>query len=234
MGKRSNLPRVARDFYPTPLRGATPLFQFLRRDGIKTFAEICAGPSPDKYQLVQHLEAGGFHAAYAGDVATGQDALKLTKADLNGADAIVTNPPTKYEWENPKGSTTHLLCHLLQHGLDLGVPAWWLIAHDFVTSLKAAPYLKYCPDIVVIARMKWFPGSEFGAMDSFSWFKFDPAYRLGVTVIHHRDACLTSVNACHCCRRLFEARRSSHRYCSDVCRQRAHRSQEGAFRVTGA
>ncbi|MET4483150.1 hypothetical protein [Bradyrhizobium sp. F1.13.3] len=233
MGKRSSYPRAPRDLYPTPRRGAEPLFQFLRRDRVRTFAEFCAGPSPDKYQLVQHLEAAGFRAVYAGDIATGRDALTLTRADLNGADAIVTNPPTKHEWENPKGSTTHLLCDLIQHGLDLGVPAWLLIAHDFVTSLKATPYLKYCPDIVVIPRMKWFPGSKSGAMDSFSWFKFDPAYRLGTTVVHHRDASLTSVSTCQCCGRPFEPVRSSARFCSDRCRQRAHRAhQEDAAGVT--
>ena len=122
MGKRSNFERAPRDYYPTPLTGAAPLFPFLRRDGITTFAEICGGGG----HLKRHLESDGLRCTYFGDIATGRNALDLSVADLNGGMPI-TNPPTK------QGSTCHLLCDLLRHFLALGVPAWWLIHHDFVS-----------------------------------------------------------------------------------------------------
>jgi hypothetical protein len=101
MGKRSDFPRRERDYYATPYKGAEPLFPFLARDNVMKFAEICRGQD----HLVRHLRDGaGLECVYKGDIATGQDALKLTVADLNGGMPI-TNPPTKYPWENPKGST---------------------------------------------------------------------------------------------------------------------------------
>ena len=142
MGKRSNYARRERDYYATPAKGAAPLLTFLIRDGIRDFAEICAGND----HLVRRLKSAGLRCVYKGDIATGQDALKLTLADLNNAQAVITNPPTKYAEE--RGSTTRLLTDLLQHVLDLGVPAWWLIHHDWVTSLRAVPFLKHCSDIV--------------------------------------------------------------------------------------
>ena len=88
MGKRSNFDRVPRDFYPTPYAAVPPLIPFLR--GVRTFAEPCCGDGA----LVRHLESFGLRCVYAGDIATGQDALALTVADCNGA-PIITNPPYK-------------------------------------------------------------------------------------------------------------------------------------------
>ena len=85
MGKRSNFERIPRDFYPTPYAAVPPLIPHLR--GVRTFAEPCCGDGA----LVRHLEGHGLRCVYAGDIATGQDALTL---DTYGdADAIITNPP---------------------------------------------------------------------------------------------------------------------------------------------
>ena len=149
MGKRSNFPRRARDFYATTAEGAAPLLPFLRRDGVTTFAEICVGQG----DLKRHLEADGLRCVYEGDIVSGRDALGLTLADLNGGIPI-TNPPTKYPDENPRGSTCRLLCDLVQHFLDLGTPAWWFIHHDWVTTLRAVPFLAHCSDIVPAPRIK--------------------------------------------------------------------------------
>src|SRR6478672_4103475 len=89
MGKRSNFERIPSDFYPTPKKAVEPLIPFLR--GIRTFAEPCAGEG----DLVRHLESFGLRCTYAGDIATGQDALALTTADLGSADAAITNTPYK-------------------------------------------------------------------------------------------------------------------------------------------
>ena len=71
MGKRSNFERKERDFYPTPAKAVLPLIPHLRSAGIKTFAEPCCG----RGHLVRHLESFGLTCVYAGDIATGQDAL---------------------------------------------------------------------------------------------------------------------------------------------------------------
>src|SRR3954453_18099080 len=53
MGKRSKFERREADFYPTPQAAAVPLFPYLRRSGVRTFAEPCAGDGA----LVRHLES---------------------------------------------------------------------------------------------------------------------------------------------------------------------------------
>ena len=97
MGKRSfgQFGRRDRDQYPTPPKAVTPLIPYLR--GIKTFAEFCAGDGA----LVRALESYGLTCAYSGDISTGQDALTLTAADCNGADAGITNPPHTREVLHP-------------------------------------------------------------------------------------------------------------------------------------
>ena len=88
MSKRlnSNYPLAPRDFYPTPFKAVQPLIPHL--DGIRRFAEPCCGEG----DLVRHLESFGLRCVYAGDIATGQDALELTSDDIAGA-PIITNPP---------------------------------------------------------------------------------------------------------------------------------------------
>src|SRR6478672_4825201 len=85
MGKRSIFERADRDFYRTPFAAVPPLIPHLR--GIRMFAEPCAGDGA----LVRHLESFGLRCVYAGDIATGQDALALDT--FGDADAIITNPP---------------------------------------------------------------------------------------------------------------------------------------------
>jgi len=106
MGKRSNFERIPRDFYPTPAAAVPPLLPFLR--GVRTFAEPCCGGRA----LVRHLEACGLRCVYAGDIATGQDALALDH--YGAADAIITNPPY----------TRHLMHRLIAHFQRLHQPGY--------------------------------------------------------------------------------------------------------------
>src|SRR6185436_11636738 len=85
MGKRSSFERIPRDFYPTPAAAVPPLIRYLR--GVRSFAEPCCGDGA----LVRHLEPYGLRCVYAGDIATGQDALALNH--YGAVDAIITNPP---------------------------------------------------------------------------------------------------------------------------------------------
>ena len=85
MGKRSNFERREADFYPTPRAAVVPLVPHLRRGGIRTFAEPCAGDGA----LVRHLESFGLRCVYSGDIRNGQDALAL---DNYGASVQAARP----------------------------------------------------------------------------------------------------------------------------------------------
>ena len=177
MGKRSSFKRIPRDLYPTPFKAVVPLIPYLRRDGVHSFAEPCDGGG----NLIDHLESFGLTCAYRGDIATGRDALALTVAACRGADAIITNPPYRYETDPPR--TRRLMHDLIMH-LQRIAPTWLLIDHDWMTNLCAAPYLPHCSDIVVVGRVKWFPDTDNGGKDNYSWYRFDANHR-GGTAIHN-------------------------------------------------
>jgi hypothetical protein len=62
-----------------------PLISWLR--GVRTFAEPCCGDGA----LVRHLESFGLRCAYAGDIATGQDAFR-PGASPKGPPALKLQP----------------------------------------------------------------------------------------------------------------------------------------------
>ena len=72
MGKRTSFERREADFYPTPFKAVPPLIPYLRRDDIKTFAELCCGEG----DLIRHLESFGLKCVHSGDIRTGQDAWR--------------------------------------------------------------------------------------------------------------------------------------------------------------
>lgn len=207
MGKRSAFERRPGDFYPTPRAAVEPLVPYLRR--IRSFAEPCAGDG----DLVRHLESFGLHCAYAGDIRTGHDAFALDRYD--GADAIITNPPY----------TRDLMHRLIAHFQRI-LPTWLLLDADWASTKQAAPYLPCCSDIVAIGRVKWIEGSKYTGKDNHAWFRFDSRHSAGPT-FHGRGngetvrSCRIAV--CEQCRKTYAPQRSSARYCSDTCRQRAHR-----------
>jgi hypothetical protein len=170
MGKRSAFPRIDRDLYPTPRRAVVPLIPHLRASGIETFAEPCAGNG----DLAQHLESFGLRCVYRGDIATGQDARKLTRANCNGADAIVTNPP----------HTRALMHELITRFVSLGLPIWLLIDLDWVANLQATTFLPRCSDVVIVGRVQWFPDTEHSSKENFGWYRFDATHR-GPTAIRN-------------------------------------------------
>jgi hypothetical protein len=211
MGKRSDFERKERDFYPTPFKAVPPLIPHLR--GIRKFAETCCGDGA----LVRHLESlGRLRCVYAGDIATGQDALALTAADCNGADAIITNPP----WNR---SVLHAL---IRHFQQIAPITWLLLDQDWFSTKQAVPYLASCTDILPIGRLKWIEGTEFSGMDNNAWYRFDAHHMAGPILHPFRAAPAASRTAqCQHCRRTYQPQRSTSQFCSDTCRQRAHRSR---------
>ena len=94
---------------------------------------------------MRHLEGFGLRCGYAGDLATGQDALAAT--DFGAVDAIITNPP----YERP-------VMHALIAHFQRIAPTWLLLELDWTATKQAIPYLAACRDIVSIGRLKWISG----------------------------------------------------------------------------
>jgi hypothetical protein len=207
MGKRSNFEHIPRDFYPTPFAAVPPLIAHLR--GVRTFAEPCCGDGA----LVRHLQSFGLHCAYAGDIATGQNALALDT--YGNADAIITNPP--YERK-----TMHAL---IAHFARI-LPTWLLLETDWASTKQAAPFMPWCSDIVSVGRLRWIEGTTMSGKQNFAWYRFDARHLAG-PVFHAHGALPgpSRVSVCAACGKHYRSQRSDSRFCSDTCRQRAHRGR---------
>jgi hypothetical protein len=210
MGKRSNFERIPRDFYPTPHRAVPPLIPHLR--GVRSFAEPCAGDGA----LVRHLEGFGLRCVYAGDIRNGQDALELHH--YGAADAIITNPPY----------TRDLMLRLIEHFQPIA-PTWLLIDFDWSATKQAAEYMTHCSDIVILPRLKWFEGSKNTGKDNHAWYRFDSSYSGGPVLHNNRGhgevVPSRRTRVCEQCRKPYVPQRASSRFCSQTCRQRAHRNR---------
>jgi hypothetical protein len=206
MGKRSDFKRHERDFYPTPFKAVPPLIPHLR--GVRKFAEVCCGDG----QLVQHLESFGLRCIFAGDIHdTGQNALDLTPADLNDADAIITNPPFSEE-------SRPLLRRLIPHFQNIAPAVWLLLPLDFASNRWFAPYLPTCSDIVPIGRVRWIEGTKGNSYENFAWYRFDVSHNTG-PIFHARGGAPAASRTAQCqhCRRIYKPQRSSSQFCSDTC-----------------
>lgn len=181
MSKRAtgDFPRIEKDFYPTPFKAVLPLIPYLRRDGIQTFAEPGCGDG----DLIRHLRSFGLSCVSRGDIRFGQDALQLTVADLNDAQAIISNLP--FEYPEARSKLPRLMLDLMRHFLHLDVLSYLLLPHDFLTNEYAAPFMKRCSDIIVVGRLKWIANSEHDSgFDNSVWGRFDAQHR-GNTAFHN-------------------------------------------------
>jgi hypothetical protein len=210
MGKRSNFGRREADFYPTPLAAVVPLIPYLR--GIRSFAEPCAGDG----DLVRHLESFGLRCVYSGDIRDGQDALE--RDDYGGADCVITNPP----FARP-------VMHALIEHFQRIAPTWLLIDYDWSATKQAAPFMPHCSDIVILPRLKWFPGSKNTGKDNHAWYRFDIRHKSGPVLHNNRGHAEVipsrRTRVCEQCRKPYEPQRSSSRFCSQACKQSAYRNR---------
>jgi hypothetical protein len=136
----------------------------------RSFAEPCCGD----YALVRHLESFGLRCAYAGDIATGQDAL--SRSSFGKIDAIITNPPHSRE----------IMHRMIMHFMGIA-PTWLLIDNDWSCNEHAGPFLPFCSDIVAIGRVKWIAGSAYAGMENYGWYRFDANHSAG-PAFHGRGA----------------------------------------------
>ncbi|WP_246737536.1 hypothetical protein [Nordella sp. HKS 07] len=206
MGKRSNFERREADFYSTPRAAVFPLIPHLR--GIKCFAEPCCGDGT----LVRHLEGFGLRCVYAGDIRTGQDALKIHH--YGEIDAIITNPPY-----------TRPVMHALIEHFAKTAPTWLLLEYDWTATKQAQPFMRTCSNIVVIGRLKWIPGTRYSGKDNFAWCRFDARHDSG-PILHNGELPSTRrTRLCDGCGGSYRPHRSDSKFCSDRCRQHVHRQR---------
>jgi hypothetical protein len=185
-----------------------PLIPWLR--GVRTFvAEPCCGDGA----LVRHLESFGLRCAYAGDIATGQDALALDQ--YGGAQVVITNPPY----------TRQLMHALIWHFARI-LPTWLLLETDWASTKQAAPCMPSCSNIVSVGRLRWIEGTTMSGMQNFAWYRFVARHSAG-PIFHAHGLVPVSSHATLCgqCGKPYWPQRSDARFCSDTCRQRAHRSR---------
>jgi hypothetical protein len=182
-----------------------PLIPYLRSVG--SFAEPCCGDGT----LVRHLESYGLRCICQGDISAGQDALAIDT--YGGADSVITNPP----W------TRKPLHPLIRH-LQLIAPTWLLLDQDWSGTKQAAPYLMSCSDILPIGRQIWIPGTTMHGKDNAAWYRFDAGHAAGPIFHPFRSAPVSSrATLCRHCRQAYEPQRSSSRFCTQTCKQRAYR-----------
>jgi hypothetical protein len=175
MGKRSSFERIPRDFYVTPYGAVPPLIPHLR--GVRTFAEPCSGDGA----LVRHLESFGLRCGYAGDIATGQDALVLDQ--YGGAQVIITNPPY----------TRPVMHALIEHFAGI-LPTWLLLESDWAHTKQAGPFMPSCSDIVSVGRLRWIAGTTMSSKENFAWYRFDSRHLAGA-IFHARPLATTGGNS---------------------------------------
>lgn len=160
MGKRSNMPRRERDYYPTPAGPVAPLLPHLPYGA--AFAEPCAGDGA----LIRSLEAGGMSCVEALDIeprtymAYRADALGWTPDP--SVDVIITNPPWRRDVLHP------MIVHFARRR-----PTWLLFDADWIHTRQAAPYLQLLRKVVSVGRVKWIPGSPHTGKDNCCWHLFD-------------------------------------------------------------
>ncbi len=180
MGKRSNFARIPKDLYCTiDPRAVPPVIPFLEWEGIRTFIDPCWGWG----HLVGPLTRVGLTCLGRYDIAPKmarkvdpdlpglqghviqRNGLDLTFADLNGADAIIANPP----WSWP------VLSGLIRRWAAMA-PTWLLFYGNWLFSGRAAPFVdRYLTDFVPVPRLQWMPGSDHVEQDSCGWYRFHEA-----------------------------------------------------------
>lgn len=169
MAKRSNFDRFEKDRYLTiDPRAGDALAPYI--EDIETYAEPCVGD----FDLVEQLYWKGKNAVWTGDIETGQDALDLSEKDLNGVDAIITNPP----WSRP------ILHKMILHFSSLR-PTWLLFDAGWMFTKQSKDYIGLCTDIVPVGRLRWIPNTTMQGKDDCAWYKFDKTSKFR-TVFHGR------------------------------------------------
>jgi hypothetical protein len=196
----------------TPLATVRPLIPHLSAARVRTFCEPCCGEG----DLVRHLESFGLRCTYQGDITTGQDALDIERFD----DPPITNLPFSKHM-------TKMMLALIRHFIDHAPYCWVLVPLDRISNRYMKPFMPHCTDIVSAGRNKTLQDGGQG-YDEFAWLRFERAHTSGGAIYHSRYAVFLlrmATRACASCGRAFQPQRTTARFCSATCRQRAHRER---------
>ena len=118
-----------------------------------------------------------------------------------------------------------LLRRLIAHFQNIA-PTWLLLRLGMASTIWMAPLLRHCSDIVVVPRLILIKGTEQGGMEDHAWYRFDINHTAGPVLHNNRGKGEVipprRTRICEQCRKAYEPQRSSSRFCSPACRQRAH------------
>ena len=105
--------------------------------------------------------------------------------------------------------------------------AWLLFDADWAHTKQSTTLIQHCSLILPIGRVKWFPGTRDVGKDNAAWYKFQREHIGGP--IHLPFRCNSAPGdrprQCSQCGSPYRPRRINSRFCSDTCRQRAHRER---------
>jgi hypothetical protein len=163
MGKRDGdkFERVEKDFYST-VDPAAIVPAFVDRIRGINYAEPCYGKG-----LLEDMLVDVATCKWRSDIREdawcilAMDAVNLTRDDMADVDAIITNPP--YKWD--------MLQPLLDH-LPTLRPTWLLMPSDYMNNVRMGPYMKRCETIIAVGRLYWLPNKIKG-VSNFAWYKFN-------------------------------------------------------------
>jgi hypothetical protein len=179
-GKKAHtdLPRAARDYYPTPPEPTLALLASPEGERLRDFPLLWE-PANGNGAMTRVLEAAG-HAVFTSDISDGHDFFDATDAP---APALVTNPPyQEINWRDGKG-------RWVTHAMDtLGVEYMaLLLSWSWPGAGGHAPlWAEWPPARVYLMRWKIdFTGQGAPPMLN-GWFVWDREHR-GETVLRMLD-----------------------------------------------
>lgn len=204
MGKYSNFDRKERDWYPTPLKAAQPLFDHLNSQKVTgNFIEPCAGDGRLVTLTERHTD---LHCVYMSDIDPQIRSLSCKNSELVvqeqsifdedwsyivnqlNADYFITNPP----WVNTKASG-NLRLSIIQR-LAKVKPTWLLLAGNYIMNEDMwsdfngdVGVLHYCKNVIPIGRVKWIEDTKDVGKQDAAWYLFDYRYRGGPVVLPRRS-----------------------------------------------
>ena len=150
---------------------------------MRTFAEPCCGDGA----LVRHLESFGLRCVYAGDIATGQDALALDSLWRRRRDHHQSALHARADARADRA--------LRAHPADLAA-----VETDWASTKQAAPFMPLCSDIVSVGRLRWFEGTTMSGKQNFAWYRFDARHSAGPIFHAHGSVPVSSrVSLCAQC-----------------------------------
>lgn len=177
MSKRTRVTQPKKDIWDTPPEAAKPLIEQLSEDGVRSFAEPCAG----SYALAEALCSAGLECLAAADIQPRDCRVRKRDATdpwwkdhLPPDTPIVTNPPYSRMAFAP----------MMYAWLEWGVWGWLLVPLDWIANLWTQPLMERVDRIVPVGRVSWLRNNKSGLENS-TWIRFRK-HRQGLIVARRK------------------------------------------------